>query len=107
MEDVSHDLPYWQGLAIKMAGKYEKPYKVIKDLYGAFNFCSVELKTTCEIVWTTTDPEPEPVLEYVAPESEQIEIAKPALDPNAKKILRYEAIVKRAQDRIAKLKGVE
>lgn len=59
--DVKHDLGHWKHEALKCAGQFNMPFKVVKtDYSGEYVTCPVSQKTTCEVVWSTDDPEPEP-----------------------------------------------
>jgi hypothetical protein len=45
-----------------MADKYGRPFKIVQPDYSlGYVTCPVDVKTNCEVIWTTDDPEPEPV----------------------------------------------
>jgi hypothetical protein len=44
-----------------MADKYGRPFKIVQPDYSlGYVTCPADVKTNCEVIWSTDDPEPEP-----------------------------------------------
>lgn len=95
--DVSRDLAHWQGIARYMAGKYNRPFGIVKDTYGEYLLTPMPYSKS-EVFWDTDTPEP---IEQDIFETK----SEPVVNKNAYLLNKKKALLAKLQAQIAEMEG--